>query len=577
MHTPTIVRSRGVILAILSILAASAAPPTSTLGAQPAATLDKPVAFLHGFNSGASTWNSAMGTLRNSLRIKAAAPTTTWWASINSQAAELPPQLNAFFGSDSTLKVKLVAHSQGGVVGRAFSRISTRSDGLVTVGSPHLGADIAASFYYGGVQNWVRWVASSIVTPIQYYSAYDPNFRDPYLNGNAHDLAFFQYLYSAIALIQSRFCTEMGFCEILAGQLAPAIVDEIPGSAFHQFLNQTQATEAQRLPQRVSIRATDSPYNVMWKLMFGGPNGALAGAFIRSYVWAQSVAEWLYYNNSYDPLQAAGADLWLYTAQAVGDMDADWAALCGGLQGYYRPSPLVPEPLLATDFDGFISGTSQVMNGGTRTIGLSGTYHGEETTKATPSIESALTGNLGIAIRPSGSVATVAVTPTSVTMGIGSTAQLSASTFSVQGTLLSGRVLAWTSRNPSIASVSPQGVVTALAGGTAVVEVVSEGYGALATITVQPPAPLASVSIAGPSTVLPADHPTFTASAVGGTLPFQYVWKVNGVVKQTGASASFAWTSGASYTLTLTVTDASGSSRSASKAVTVQCGAICQL
>ncbi len=577
MHTPKRFRSRGVTLAILSMLAASGAPPVSTLGAQSAATLDKPVAFLHGFNSGASTWNSAMGTLRNSLRIKSAAPTTTWWASINSQAAELPPQLNTFFGSDTTLKVKLVAHSQGGVVGRAFSRISTRSDGLVTVGSPHLGADIAGSFYYGGVQNWVRWVASSIVTPIQYYSTYDPNFRDPYLNGNAHDLTFFQYLYSAIALIQSRFCTEMGFCEILAGQLAPAIIDEIPGSAFHQALNQTQATEAQRLPQRVSIRATDSPYNVMWKLMFGGPNGALAGAFIRSYVWAQSVTEWLYYNNSYDPLQAAGADLWLYTAQAVGDMDADWAALCGGLQGYYRPSPLVPEALLATDFDGFISGTSQVMNGGTRTIGLSGTYHGEETTKATPSIESALTGNLGIAIRPSGSVATVTVTPTAVTMGIGSTAQLSASTFSVQGALLTGRTLGWTSRNPSIASVNAQGVVTALSAGTAVIEVISEGYGALATITVQAPAPLAAASIVGPSTVLPADHPTFTASTVGGTLPFQYVWRVNGVIKQTGASASFAWTSGASYTLSLTVTDASGSSRSASKAVTVQCGAVCQL
>jgi triacylglycerol esterase/lipase EstA (alpha/beta hydrolase family) len=576
MRIPMKVRSRGVILATVATLSVLAAPPLSTAGAQPPATLDKNVAFLHGFGSNGSVWTQAMNTLRTNLRIKAIAPNTDWWERIPVQAGQLTPQLNTAFGADSTVKVKLVAHSQGGVVARSFARLSTRGDGLVTVGSPHQGAAIAANFYYGGVQNWVRWVASSIATPIQYYSAYDPAFRDPYFNGNARDLTFFQLLYSAIALIQSRFCTEMGFCEMLAGQLAPAILDEIPGSAFHQSLVQTQTTEQQRLAQRVSIRVTDSPYNVMWKLMFGGNNGAAAGALIRGYVWAQSVTEWLRYNNSPEYMLAAGSDLWLYTAQAVGDMDADWAALCGGLQGYYRPSPLIPEPWLITDFDGFISGASQVMTNGTRTIGVSNMYHTQETTQTTSSIETALTGSLGVSSRPVNSVAYVAVQPASATIGVGSTAQLSASTFSVKNAPLPGRPLAWTSRNPSIASVSPVGVVTGLAPGVAVIEVVSEGYGALATVTVLAATPLTGVTIAGPSSVYPADVPTFTASPVGGTTPFQYVWRVEGVTRQTGPNASFAWSSGASYTLSVSVTDGSGASRSATKTVQVQCGAICQ-
>ncbi len=165
MRTPMQFRARGAILVALAILAVPAAPLFSSLGAQGPATLDTPVAFQHGFLSNGSVWNSAMTTLRNNLRIKATATTTTWSDPIRSQATQLPAQLDAAFGTDSNWKVKFVAHSQGGLVARALARISTRSDGLVSVGSPHLGANIAANFYYGGVQNWVRWVAGSISRP----------------------------------------------------------------------------------------------------------------------------------------------------------------------------------------------------------------------------------------------------------------------------------------------------------------------------------------------------------------------------------------------------------------------------
>ena len=552
------------------------ATPAAQLAGQPAATLDRPVAFQHGFLSDGSVWSTAMATLRANLRIHPAATTTVWYDPIRSQAASLPAMLNTLFGSDSNRKVAYVAHSQGGVVVRALSRISTRSDALVSIASPHLGANIAANFYYGGVQQWVRYLTGAIADPIRYYTAYDPDFRDPYSNGNIRDLGYFQLLYSAAALVQSRFCTEAGFCEYAAGQLVPAILDEIPGSNFHQYLSQTAATEQQRLKQRVSIRVMDSPYNVMWKMLFGGQQYARGFGYVRAYVWAQSINEWLRYNNSPDYLLDAGSDLWLFTAQAVGDMDADWAALCGGLQGYYRPTPFLPEPILTTNFDGFISGSSQVMNGSNRVLDAIGMYHTQATTLGVPAIQQALLENVAMSPRPVGSVASVTVTPGSGAVSVGSSLQLAAAAYSVQWAPLSGRTFTWTSRNPAIATVSAQGVVSGQTPGTAIIEVVSEGYGSLATLTVQPGAPLTGVSITGPSTVTPGEYPTFTASAAGGVAPVQFQWKVDGQTRQSGSANTFNWMSGTSYTVEVVVTDALGASRSASKPVQVQCGAICQ-
>ncbi len=78
-----------------------------------------------------------------------------------------------------------------------------------------------------------------------------------------------------------------------------------------------------------------------------------------------------------------------------------------------------------------------------------------------------------------------------------------------------------------------------------------------------------TVSISGPSAVFYNDPATWTALASYGITPYTYTWYRNGVQVGTGSTYSIVATGG-SFTLAVTVRDASGASASASKSVTMQ-------
>jgi len=94
-------------------------------------------------------------------------------------------------------------------------------------------------------------------------------------------------------------------------------------------------------------------------------------------------------------------------------------------------------------------------------------------------------------------VATVEVSPASVALNVGATAQVIAITRDASGNVMTGRAVAWSSANSAIASVSGTGVVTGRAAGTTQVIATSEGKTGSATITVSAPAPVpvATVSV----------------------------------------------------------------------------------
>lgn len=105
-------------------------------------------------------------------------------------------------------------------------------------------------------------------------------------------------------------------------------------------------------------------------------------------------------------------------------------------------------------------------------------------------------------------VATVQVTPTTTSLFVGATQQLAAVARSAANTVLTGRTVTWTSGAPGIASVTANGLVTALSPGVAIVLATIDGVTASSTVTVSVPA-VASIVIT------PVD-PTV---AVFGTLP----------------------------------------------------------
>ena len=106
-------------------------------------------------------------------------------------------------------------------------------------------------------------------------------------------------------------------------------------------------------------------------------------------------------------------------------------------------------------------------------------------------------------------VASVLVSTPSALVQIGQTLQLSAATRDSVGGALSGRSVAWTSSDPSSASVSGSGVLTALTAGAVTITATSEGRSGSVTVTItasQAPV-IASVS---PVTLTPGQTATLT-------------------------------------------------------------------
>ncbi len=82
------------------------------------------------------------------------------------------------------------------------------------------------------------------------------------------------------------------------------------------------------------------------------------------------------------------------------------------------------------------------------------------------------------------SVASVVVSPTSTSLFVGNTLQLAAALKDAGGNALAGRTVTWTSSTPAVATVNANGLVTAVAAGSASITATSEGVKGTATVTV---------------------------------------------------------------------------------------------
>ena len=94
-------------------------------------------------------------------------------------------------------------------------------------------------------------------------------------------------------------------------------------------------------------------------------------------------------------------------------------------------------------------------------------------------------------------VASVVVTPTSGSIHVGQTLQLTATPRDDGGNVLGGHVVTWTTSDAATATVTGTGLVNAIRAGSVTITATSEGHSASAAITVtSPPAPVASVTVA---------------------------------------------------------------------------------
>ncbi len=96
-------------------------------------------------------------------------------------------------------------------------------------------------------------------------------------------------------------------------------------------------------------------------------------------------------------------------------------------------------------------------------------------------------------------VETVEVLPAELSVAVGVTGQLAATTKAADGTVLVGRTVAWTTSDGGIATVDATGLVTGVAVGVATITATSEGKSGTATVTVVPAAfePLVDTTLEG--------------------------------------------------------------------------------
>ena len=143
------------------------------------------------------------------------------------------------------------------------------------------------------------------------------------------------------------------------------------------------------------------------------------------------------------------------------------------------------------------------------------------------------TAAITVTAAPPAPVASVAVSPSTPSIQVGGTAQLSATTRDANGVVLTGRAIAWSSSNTGVATVSSSGLVTAVAAGSATITATSEGQTGTAAVTVTTPAPVPVATV--------VVTPSSSSIKVGGTVQLSASTRdANGAVL-TGRSV--AWSS----------------------------------
>ena len=155
---------------------------------------------------------------------------------------------------------------------------------------------------------------------------------------------------------------------------------------------------------------------------------------------------------------------------------------------------------------------------GTQSAGARGVVDSGPVLNTTPGGDGAIRYHVLFAAAPSGwvvqdylvkivptvPVASVTVSPASVSVLQGQTVQLTATPRDANGNPLTGRVITWQSSNSAIASVNGSGLVSGVAaGGPVTITATSEGQSGTASITVSG-VPVASVTVSPASASVPA-------------------------------------------------------------------------
>ncbi|MGH7457621.1 MAG: esterase/lipase family protein [Longimicrobiaceae bacterium] len=291
------------------------------------AAQEQPVEFNHGFSNQGTAWVPTANYLEDLLQIDIRTPETTWHASFDDQSAELRSDLNAW-GRNSIIGL---AHSNGGLVARNYVQrndYSSRIDRLATIGTPHLGATIAANVINGRVFNYFGGMAASIFGALSFYEANDPDwYTDPVIS-YALQFSFGAMQYLGYALASNSSLVGLGF-----GYSLPVTQQDVPGSTFLSQLNSPGGlnTESAILTRKVGISTQVIPNYALLSVISSDPG---TWAIIRVIAKYGALALYFHYREHPDYWLQAHAGDWLTVAWYLHLMPVAWHDFIGAVQGF---------------------------------------------------------------------------------------------------------------------------------------------------------------------------------------------------------------------------------------------------
>lgn len=541
--------------------------------ARSALAQDQPIALVHGLASNAASWQAAADRMHHDFKLAPQLPDLHWRDPFASQAGELDGKL-------TPKPLMAIGHSNGGLVAREWNRVYGRNNRIATLGSLHQGAPLAEHVINGDAFYVGFSIAYDISDAFRYYSYWEAQGVDNVV-GYLGTMALY-YNFNFWAHI-SEVLGAVGFVGGgVAGAYAPVLGDMSPArSQFLPALNSSGnlAREAQAMYARVGI-VSQMPSAINQIFYSAVPNSARDWITVRDWGWAAALATYEYYENYVDPYDPyyfqlhTGAWRWAQVALDLEDIDAIWCALTGTLRAYYRPT-LYGYAIACDGSDGIVPVASQYYPGGTRQRLVNpGPTHMREKQdgRTVDQLMGTLREDFVVPLRAPGEVARVVI-PATASVPLGGSASLSATSYTIDNTLATNQVATWRSNNPGIVAVTASGAtatVTGVAQGTALVIATNNGYSDTTTVTVTSATPITGVTISGPSTVYMYDYVSFTAKPTGGIAPFRYRWTVNGIASSVTSATLSTAVDQPRLTVTVTVSDAGGSSMTASKSPTVK-------
>lgn len=360
---------------ILALLAATAVP---------AAAQDRLTMFLHGFNSSGDTWGNTASRLGVRLQLIKYTPTVPWHLPYDTQANLLNHQANLGGAPPDTV---VVGHSNGGLVARQLST-KRALGGIVTVGSPHLGAPLAGNVQ--GVRQFYINSGEKLSVLLVMLGARGPNQYSPLYNSPA-----MAPLRAAFTTLGLALATTVGAIDARISPLltTPVLADMTPGSAALNALNSpgNLAREAAAVPKRVGLVYTARNWWVGAPFVAAAPQYQYqAENAVRVAISFLLLVEAHFSFPNVSPHDAAAASIRMQAGSLISDLRLYNAMWCGATTGNFS---------CATSTDGIVPTESQFYPGTATNIGRYGAPHVLQTTESEEALVEALVNHVGVRTR----------------------------------------------------------------------------------------------------------------------------------------------------------------------------------